>query len=208
MTQPKRTTRAWQARSYGPAHQLQLVLRELPVLGPRQVRLRVHASAVNPRDWRVSEGDPYLVRLASRVRQPRRPLIPGADVAGVVEAVGAEVTDLRVGDAVVGDVAVGAFTDDAAGLAEHLARFPEGLTPEVAVAAPLAGVTALQARRDGRTLRPVVGHTFDFEDVPAAIAHVRRGHARGKVGVIHGPALADVRAREVGGQANPSGGAA
>src|SRR5919112_2470815 len=69
-------------------------LREVPVpeVGPRQVRVRVHATAVNPLDYQVRRGD-----YADHVPLPA---ITGHDISGVIEEVGSHVTEFRAGDAV------------------------------------------------------------------------------------------------------------
>src|SRR5690242_9293690 len=84
----------------------ELVRVELPTPEPgrREVRVAVHAIGVNPVDWKMRSGGP--IRLAARVirtlRGPRGPIILGVDFAGVIDAVGADVTDLAVGQRVVG----------------------------------------------------------------------------------------------------------
>jgi NADPH:quinone reductase-like Zn-dependent oxidoreductase len=82
-----------------------LELRDLdrPEPGEREVVLRVHASSVNPADWFQLIGRPYVVRLAFGLKRPRR-RVRGKDVAGVVVAVGPEVTRFRPGDEVYGTV--------------------------------------------------------------------------------------------------------
>ncbi|MDR1386740.1 MAG: alcohol dehydrogenase catalytic domain-containing protein [Propionibacteriaceae bacterium] len=63
--------------------------------------VRIKATGLNAYDWRMSRGDPCLVRLQQGWRRPHN-LVLGADVAGLVVAVGSEVTAFRVGDAVFG----------------------------------------------------------------------------------------------------------
>src|SRR5687767_4152538 len=89
-------------RQYGSPDVLEL--REVPKPVPREdeALVRVHAASVNPLDWHVLRGKPYLVRTSAGWRTPKRH-IPGVDVAGVVEAVGSRVTDLKPGDEVYGE---------------------------------------------------------------------------------------------------------
>ena len=86
-----------------------VTLREVPVPepGPGEVRIRVHGSSVNKGDRLVMTGTPYVMRLALGVRAPRSFGI-GQDVAGVVSAVGEGVTEWQVGDAVFGEITLGA----------------------------------------------------------------------------------------------------
>lgn len=132
---------------FGPPDVLQVREVEKPAIGDTDVLLRVRASSVNPADWHVIRGRPFFVRLAGYgLRTPRHP-VPGTDVAGVVEAVGRDVTGLRPGDEVFG-WARGAFAEYAPAAADRLAPKPAGLTFEQAAAVPLAASTALQGLRD------------------------------------------------------------
>ena len=97
-------------------------------------------------------GKPYFVRAMPGFRKMNVG-VRGRDVAGRVEAVGANVTDLRPGDEVMG-VVEGSFAEFAIGTPEKLVRKPERLTFEQAAAAPISGLTALQALRDVARLQP------------------------------------------------------
>ena len=133
--------------------------RELPTPALRAggVWVRVHATSLNAAVRLILSGKPFIVRLSTG--GPRRPkhTILGADVAGVVEAVGPGVTTFQPGDAVYGDLSgVGS-----GGLAEYVsapervwAHLPNGIPFEQAAAVPMAAVTALQALRDKGQLRP------------------------------------------------------
>ena len=107
--------------------------------------VRVHAASVNARDWHVMRGEPRVARLMDRTLFGRRgPRVPvrGTDFAGVVEAVGTDVTARRPGDAVFGEGA-GTFADYAIASADQVAAIPAGTTFEQAAALPLAATTAL-----------------------------------------------------------------
>jgi NADPH:quinone reductase-like Zn-dependent oxidoreductase len=116
-----------------------------PAIGDDQVLVRVHASSVNPVDWYLVTGFP-AVRIGNGLRRPKD-IAAGSDLAGRVEAVGRDVTDLRPGDEVFG-TAGGAWAEYAAARPETLARKPADLSFEAAAAAPVAAITALQALRD------------------------------------------------------------
>jgi NADPH:quinone reductase-like Zn-dependent oxidoreductase len=116
-------------------------------LGPDQVLVRVVASSVNALDVHELRGEPMPMRLAGGLRRPKQPRL-GTDLAGVVEEVGAEVTDLRPGDEVLG-VAPGAFGELVVARAGRLAKKPAGLAWDVAGMLPVAACTALLAVRDG-----------------------------------------------------------
>ena len=88
---------------FGPPDVLQLVDTDLPEVGADDVLVRVHAAAVNPYDWHIMRGDPYVARLMGGVglRRPKA-RVAGVDAAGRVEAVGANVRGLRPGEEVFG----------------------------------------------------------------------------------------------------------
>lgn len=132
--------------SYGGVDRLQVREVENPgPPGPGQVLVRVRASSVNPLDWKIRKGELRLVLPA------KLPIIPGFDLAGVVEDVGPEVTRFEPGDAVFGQTGNrhgGACAELTLALESTLAAMPEALSFEEAAAIPMGGLTALQALRD------------------------------------------------------------
>lgn len=148
-----RTMHAIVHRQYGTPDVLALEEVERPALGDGQVLVRVHAAGVSVGDHHVVSGKPYLIRLSPFGGLPRpRNLVPGAAMAGVVEAVGANVTTLRPGDEVFGQAANGAFAEYLVMPAEQLAPKPRNLSFEEAAAVPW-GATALQGLRDAGGLK-------------------------------------------------------
>ena len=131
---------------YGPVEVLSLREIESPTPGLGEVLIEVHAAGVNPADWHLMTGVPYLARLAFGLRRPKNP-VRGADVAGVVQSVGPKVTGFRVGDRVFG-VAKGSFAQFTVAAVGSLAHLPESLSFVQGAAIPLAGCTALHAVRD------------------------------------------------------------
>lgn len=130
---------------YGsPAEVLTLDEVDKPTVGDEQVLVRVHATSVNSGDWRQVRAHPFIIRFAVGLRAPRKGGF-GGDAAGIVEAVGRDVTDLKAGDEVFG-IRTGAFADYVSG--KNFVPKPADLTFEQAAALPVAGVTALQAVRD------------------------------------------------------------
>jgi NADPH:quinone reductase-like Zn-dependent oxidoreductase len=132
---------------YGPPSEV-LELRTVDTPPPREgeVRVRVHAASVNPADWHLIRGEPFLVRLIAGVRAPKDPRV-GGDFAGAVEAVGPGVSSFAVGEHVFG-VANGSFGELAVADADRIALKPERFTFEEAACLPIAGCTALQALCD------------------------------------------------------------
>ncbi|MCX5065798.1 NAD(P)-dependent alcohol dehydrogenase [Micromonospora lupini] len=142
---------------YGPPETLALAEVATPTPAPDEVLVRVEAASLNAYDWHAMRGDPRMARLALGRTRPRA-RIRGRDVAGRVEAVGAEVRQLRPGDAVFGDLgdANGAFAEYVCVPETLVAATPANLTPQQAAALPLAGVTALMGLRDVGRVEP--GH--------------------------------------------------
>lgn len=128
---------------------------DTPVAGNGEVLVEVRASSVNAWDWHMLRGDPYLARLAIGIRHPKR-RIRGRDFAGTVTAVGKNVTGLRPGDEVYGDLGQleGAFAEYVAVPEGQVDRKPVNLTFEQAAAVPLAANTALMGLRDVAKVQP------------------------------------------------------
>ena len=109
--------------------------------------VRIHAAALNPADWHILRGDPYVARLMGiGLTKPKIPVV-GTDAAGVVEAVGADVRGLQPGDEVFGFVR-GAFAEYACAAQDKVVPKPASLTFEQAAALPIAATTALRGIRD------------------------------------------------------------
>lgn len=139
--------RAWTYRRYGKPNEV-LELREVdvPTVGDDQLLVRVVAASVNPLDWHWMTGTPLFARIVMGLRRPKRS-VPGADIAGIVEAVGDKVTRFRPGDEVFGET-VGALAGYAVVSETGLVAKPSNLTFEEAAAVPVAAFTALQGLRD------------------------------------------------------------
>ncbi len=137
---------------YGPPEVLQLREIEKPAPHAEQVLVRVRAASLNPYDWHYMRGKPYLMRFDSGLFRPKFPQL-GADAAGEVVEVGANVTHVRPGDEVFGEVR-GAFAEYCTAAATLIAMKPRNLTWEQAAAVPMAGMTALQGLRDKGQLQP------------------------------------------------------
>jgi NADPH:quinone reductase-like Zn-dependent oxidoreductase len=133
---------------FGSPDVLQFVDVDPPQLGPDDVVVRVHAAAVNPYDWHMLRGDPYVARLMGGVGLTRpKHRVAGADGAGIVEAVGEHVHGVAVGDEVLGWFD-GSFAEYARAAGDRVVPKPANLTFEQAAAVPMAGETALRAVRD------------------------------------------------------------
>src|SRR5688572_30117370 len=145
--------RAAVQRRYGPPAVLEVGEAEKPLPGRGDVLVRVGAASVHPGDYFVMTGEPYVVRLVFGLRRPRRG-IPGRDLAGVVAAVGGDVTTLRPGDEVFGWSTMGTLAEYACVPADHLVSLPANLSVVAAAAVPTSALTALQALRRIADVRP------------------------------------------------------
>lgn len=147
------TMRAAVRHRYGPPSVLSSSEVERPLPGRGDVLVQVGAASVHPGDYFVMTGEPYLVRLVYGLRRPRHG-IPGMDLAGVVAAVGKDVTALRPGDQVFGWSTAGALAEYACVPADNLVSTPADLSVVDAAAVPTSAMTALQALRDVANVRP------------------------------------------------------
>ena len=130
-----------------------LELREIdqPEPGDDEVLVRVHAASVNPADWYAMTGTPWVARPQMGLRKPKSRL--GLDLAGVVEAVGGNVTRLEPGDEVFG-AGTGTLAEYVTVPEDALVLKPAKVSFEQAAAVPVAGLTALQGLRDKGRIQP------------------------------------------------------
>jgi NADPH:quinone reductase-like Zn-dependent oxidoreductase len=131
---------------YGPAEVLKLVELERPNPGDEDVLVRVHAAAATRADCHMRRAEPFIARFFFGLLRPRKPIIPGAELAGEVVAVGKQVTGFAAGDRVWGSTgeSLGAVAEYArVRQAGALAPMPAGLRFEEATAILEGGLTAL-----------------------------------------------------------------
>jgi NADPH:quinone reductase-like Zn-dependent oxidoreductase len=129
---------------YGPPEVLQIAEATKPIPKDDQVLIKVHAASINSWDWDMLRGQPAIVRMWGLARPKFR--VPGADVAGVIEAVGSRVRKFKAGDAVFGDLADngwGGFAEYVCAPETTLAKKPDALSFADAAAFPQAGALAL-----------------------------------------------------------------
>src|SRR5215203_1795082 len=139
--------------AYGPPDVLGLSDIDIPEIADDEVLVRVHAASVGRDVWHVMAGLPYPIRLAGYgLRAPKNPVL-GSDVAGVVEAVGKDVSRFRPGDEVFG-IGKGSYAEYARAPEDKLAPKPANLTFEQAAVLAIMGSTALQALRDQGKVEP------------------------------------------------------
>ncbi len=138
---------------YGSTDVLECREIERPLVGDDDVVVRVRAAGVDQGVWHVMAGLPYPIRVAGfGLRAPKNPVL-GADVAGVVEAVGKGVSGFRPGDEVFG-IAKGSYAEYARASEDRLVPKPPNLTFEQAAVVAISGLTALQGLRDHANVRP------------------------------------------------------
>jgi NADPH:quinone reductase-like Zn-dependent oxidoreductase len=137
---------------YGSADVLEFRDIEDPTVGENDVLVRVHAAGCGPDVWHVMAGLPYMARPVIGLRRPKL-AVRGWDLAGIVEGVGANVSDVTVGDEVMG-TGDGSFAELVVTQPDKLVPKPANLTFEQAAAIPVSGTTALRAVRDEGAVQP------------------------------------------------------
>lgn len=133
--------------TYGSADVLRLAEIDKPDITANEVLVKVRAAGMDRGTWHVLTGQPYLMRIMGFGFRAPKNQVPGLDVAGMVEAVGSDVTRFQVGDEVFG-MSRGSFAEYAATREDKLAHKPANLSFEQAAVVPISGGTAIQALRD------------------------------------------------------------
>ena len=127
---------------YGDKSVLQEIEMQTPLLGDTDVLIEVYAAGINPVDWKIREG------LLQDVISYDFPLVLGWDVAGVVAAIGPNVTACKVGDEVYSRPDIernGAYAEYVAVDEKYVAKKPRNLSFEEAASIPLVGLTSWQS---------------------------------------------------------------
>lgn len=168
---------------YGPPSVLRLAETARPIPGSGEVLVRVQAAGVDPGVWHLTAGMPYLIRAAGFGLRAPKNRVRGLDVAGLVEAVGPDVTRFQPGDEVYG-IGNGSYAEYVCAREDKLSRRPANLTPEQAAAVPVSGSTALQALRDSGRLKPgqrvlVIGASGGVGSFAVQIAKALGAHVTG-----------------------------
>lgn len=140
---------------YGSPDVFELREIDVPTVGDDEVLVRVRAASIHADVWHVMRGIPYVLRVMGAGLRAPKELVPGTDLAGVVESTGTNATRFRPGDEVFGQSLVanlwrhgGAFAEYAAVPEARFERKPSRLTFEQAAAVPTSGSLAVQGVRD------------------------------------------------------------
>jgi NADPH:quinone reductase-like Zn-dependent oxidoreductase len=137
---------------YGPPEVLQFTELATPTPRDNEVLIKVRAASVNALDWRMMRGKPVFIRLMMGGLRKPKVTRPGVDLAGTVEAVGRNVTQIKPGDEVFG-ACEGAFAEYVCVIEDRLSLKPANISFEDAAAVPVAAITALQGLRDKGRIR-------------------------------------------------------
>ena len=141
-------------REYGSPDDLDLQEVEMPTVMDDAVLVKVHAASVNWHDWHFLSGTPFLARfMAGGLLKPKNNVL-GSDVAGQVEAVGADVKHFRPGNEVFGSTRHGCFAEYVCVSEKEVVAKPASVTFEEAAASGAAALTALQGLRDAGQIKP------------------------------------------------------
>ena len=142
------TMKAIVQEKYGDAPEDVLRVAELarPTIGNNEVLVRVHGASVDRGTWHIMTGLPYPMRVMGFGFRRPKAANPGRSLAGTVESVGWDVTELKPGDEVYG-TCDGSFAEYVRASASLLAPKPANLSFEQAAAVPVSGVAALGRAR-------------------------------------------------------------
>jgi NADPH:quinone reductase-like Zn-dependent oxidoreductase len=140
---------------YGSADVMELKELEKPAPGGGQVLVRVRAASLAAGEYFGMRGKPFPIRLVIGLLRPKKDYVVGLDFAGVIEAVGPNVSSFQPGDAVFGQCR-GSCAEYALAKEGGLAPKPANLSFEQAAAVPTSACTALQGLRDHGKVQP--GH--------------------------------------------------
>lgn len=132
-------------KQYGGKEQLKEIDMQKPIPKEKQVIVKLHATSINPIDWKLREG------FLKEMMPFEFPIILGWDAAGVVDGVGEHVHDFKVGDRVFARPETtnrGTYAEYTIVDAHLLAKIPDNISFEEAACVPLAGLTAWQCLFD------------------------------------------------------------
>ncbi len=141
--------------SYGSPEALQIKDIEKPSPGKNEVLIKVMATTINDFDWSLITGKPHLYRLLFGLFKPKKPT-PGIELAGIVEALGAEVKNLHIGDRVYADISEagwGSFAEYISVNESTLSLIPEHMSFAEAASIPHAAMLAYQGLVDVANIR-------------------------------------------------------
>jgi len=137
---------------YGSPDVLNLIQVGKPIQKDDEVLIRVLAASINSYDWRIMRGNPFPVRFREGLLKPKKNKILGADVAGIVEAIGKNVKELKIGDEVYGCLSDkngdSTYAEYVCAKENEMVIKSTSITFEEAASVPMAAVTALQGLRD------------------------------------------------------------
>ena len=137
--------KAFTKTKYGGPEILQLEEVEKPSLKDDHILVKVAANSANPADWHILRGKPFFARFAFGLFKPKEKIL-GADFAGIVEQVGKNVSQFKVGDRVFGESLTGGAFAEYVCVAENICtKMPDGIKFSDMACLPIAGLTALQA---------------------------------------------------------------
>ncbi len=137
--------KAFTKRKYGGPEVLSLEEVNFPVIKDGHLIIKILANSANPADWHILRGEPFIARFSFGIIKPKV-ITLGADFAGIVEQVGKNVTQFKVGDSIFGESNTdGVFAQYACVHENNCAKMPDGAKYSEMACLPIAGLTALQA---------------------------------------------------------------
>lgn len=144
--------KAWVIHEFGGADAMKIEDITQPEIASDEVLIKTEYTAINPVDWKIREG------MIQQLIPHEFPIVLGWDVAGIIDQVGKDVHDLKVGDFVYAFcrrpvVKQGTFAEYVAFDAKHVAHMPSNITMAQAASLPLVALTAWQSLFDFANLK-------------------------------------------------------
>lgn len=167
--------------AFGGPEKLRLVEVEKPVPGDNEVLIRIYAAGVNPVDAKIRSGQHVSCK------NMELPAVLGKDMSGVVEAIGKNVTDFNVGDAVFGCISK-TYAAFAIADPEHIVKKPDNVSFEDAAAVSLAALTAYQAIYE--KLKVSAGQQVLVQSAAGGVGHLAVQFAKLSGATVSGTASA------------------
>lgn len=134
---------------YGSSQVLQVENVQKPIPKENEVLIKIQAASINAIDWRFMKANPFFIRfMGYGFLTPKKLKVLGFNIAGHVEAIGSNVEQFKVGDAVFGACSGGGFAEYVCTNENAIVLKPTHITFEQAAATPSAAITALQGLRD------------------------------------------------------------
>lgn len=137
---------------YGSPDVLELNEVEKPVPKDNEVLIKIRAAATNPYDWHIMRGKPFFFRFMMGLQKPKNEIL-GNDISGIVEEVGSNVKEFKIGDEIFGGIGFGGFAEYVCTTEDKIVLKPTNISFEEAASVPMAALSALQGLQNSGEIK-------------------------------------------------------